>query len=551
MEALSSSFLPKYALNCSVTPSPPLLVLQFKISSVRIDEKYVSHQTPITTGSSTRATFLHPRKIAILDSDPKKPSNPAEQTTDEIIGRKKNSFIAIIFNALDDFICDYIDPPLRPSVDPKHVLSGNFAPVDELPPTACEHVDGSLPPSLNGAYIRNGPNPQFTPRGPYHLFDGDGMLHSVSISGSKATFCSRFVKTYKYYLEREIGSPVIINVFSAFNGLLASLARCSVTLGRFLAKQYDPSRGIGGANTSLALFSGKLFALGESDLPYRVKLTSDGDIITLGRHESFGEPHMTMTAHPKIDSDSGEAFAFRHSIRPPFLTYFRINAEGIKLPEVPFFSLKHASFVHDFAITKNYAIFPDTQIVIEPKEILKGRPPLRIDPAKVPRLGIIPRYAEDETEMWWVELPGFNVMHAVNAWEEDGGDTIVMVAPNVLPVEHVFERMDLLHSSLERIEINVRAKSIRRRSVSTRSLDFAVINPAYVGKKNRYMFKTKLYRDNFLKINFLYLLLFNFLKLIFQILISKIPSHLKNLKYSYLISKKKSYFNERAIHIYE
>ncbi|KAI3468522.1 hypothetical protein Pfo_025185 [Paulownia fortunei] len=496
MEALSSSFLQKYALNYSLTPSPPsppLLVLQFKISSARIDGKYdrISHQTPTTTTdtcSSTRTTFVHPRKLTTSDSTPQKPLTPAEQETGEIIGRRKNSFLAIVFNLLDDFICNFIDPPLRPSIDPKHVLSGNFRPVDELPPTACQVVEGSLPPLLNGAYIRNGPNPQFIPRGPYHLFDGDGMLHSISISKGKATFCSRFVKTYKYNLEREIGSPVILNIFSAFNGVPASLARCAVALGRFLAGQYDPSRGIGGANTSLALLNGKLFALAESDLPYAVKVTSDGEIITLGRHESFGEPFMTMTAHPKIDTETREAFAFRHSIRPPFLTYFTINAEGIKQPEAPIYSLRQASLVHDFAISKNYAIFPDSQIVIKPKEILKGRPPLTVDLAKVPRLGIIPRYAEDESEMWWVEVPGFNMMHAVNAWEEDGGETIVMVAPNVLAVEHVLERMDLIHSSLERIEINVRAKSVRRRWVSTRSLDFAVINPAYVGKKNRYVY---------------------------------------------------------------
>ncbi|KAG8375220.1 hypothetical protein BUALT_Bualt10G0077700 [Buddleja alternifolia] len=383
-----------------------------------------------------------------------------------------------------------IDPPLRPSIDPNHVLSGNFAPVGELPPTACDVVEGSLPPSLNGAYIRNGPNPQFIPRGPYHLFDGDGMLHAVTISGGKATFCSRFVKTYKYTLERDNDAPVILNVFSAFNGVVASLARCTVVLGRVLAGQYDPRHGAGRANTSLAFFGGKLFALEESDLPYGIKLTSDGDINTLGRHECFGEPFMTMTAHPKIDMETGEAFAFRYSFRPPFLTYFRINGDGIKQQEVPIFSLKQASFIHDFAISKNYVVFPDTQIVFKPGDILKGRVPLRVDPAKVPRLGIIPRHAVDEREMWWVDVPGFNIIHAVNAWEEedDGGDTIVMVAPNTLAVEHVLERMDLIHSSLERIEINLKEKSVTRRPVSAASLEFAVINPAYVGKKNRYVY---------------------------------------------------------------
>ncbi|PIN01066.1 Beta, beta-carotene 15,15'-dioxygenase [Handroanthus impetiginosus] len=466
MDSLSSSFLQKHALHHSLPPPPPLRLLQLKISSVKIDEQYtkVPHLTKIFIRAQPKTTQTIRRR------------------------RRKNDFLTIFFNSLEDFICKFMDSPLRPSIDPNHVLSGNFAPVKELPPTACSVVSGSLPPSLNGAYIRNGPNPQFFPRGPYHLFDGDGMLHFITISDGEATLCSRFVKTYKYNLEREIGSPVIPNAFSAFNGLPASLARCAVTIGRVLARQYDPRRGIGAANTSLALIEGKLFALCESDLPYRIKLTPGGDIITLGRHESFGEPFMTMTAHPKIDADTGEAFAFRHSIFPPFLTYFRINAEGIKQPEIPIFSLNKASLIHDFAVTKNYAVFPDTQVLMEPREILKGRPPFRVDPEKVPRMGIIPRYAADEREMWWIEVPGCNIMHAVNAWEEDGGDTILMVAPNILEVEHSLERMDLIRASLERIEINVKKKTVRRRAVATGNLDFAVINPAYVGKKNRYVY---------------------------------------------------------------
>ncbi|PHU28866.1 Carotenoid 9,10(9',10')-cleavage dioxygenase 1 [Capsicum chinense] len=107
--------------------------------------------------------------------------------------------------------------------------------VDELPPVECEVVEGSLPHCLDGAYIRNGPNPQYLPRGPYHLFDGDGMLHSIRISEGKATFCSRFVRTYKYNIEHESGSSVLPNVFSGFNRLIASAARGAITIARVIA----------------------------------------------------------------------------------------------------------------------------------------------------------------------------------------------------------------------------------------------------------------------------------------------------------------------------
>ncbi|KAL8497638.1 hypothetical protein ACS0TY_021101 [Phlomoides rotata] len=121
-----------------------------------------------------------------------------------------------------------MDLPITPSTDPTHILSSNFAPVNELPPTVCEVEESSLPPCLDGVYIRNGPNPQFTPRGPYHLFDGDGMLHSVRISGGKAKLCSRYVKTYKYKQEGNMGYPFFVSPFSSFNDQSRNLCRKTI-----------------------------------------------------------------------------------------------------------------------------------------------------------------------------------------------------------------------------------------------------------------------------------------------------------------------------------
>ncbi|KAI3468523.1 hypothetical protein Pfo_025186 [Paulownia fortunei] len=314
------------------------------------------------------------------------------------------------------------------------------------------------------------------------------MLHAIKISKGKATLCSRYVKTYKYKVEREKGFPVIPNVFSGFNGLSASAARGAVTAARVLAGQFNPTNGIGLANTSLALIGGRLYALGESDLPYSVRVDPNGEIHTLSRHDFEGKLIMSMTAHPKIDPQTGETFAFRYGPVPPFLTFFRINANGEKQPDVPIFSMTNPSFLHDFAITKKYAIFNEIQIGMNPLEMMAGGSPVGANPGKVPRIGVIPRYAKDESEMRWFEVPGFNLIHAINAWDEDDGNTIVMVAPNILSVEHTMERMDLIHASIEKVKIDLKRGMVSRHPVSARNLDFAVINPAFVGKKHKYVY---------------------------------------------------------------
>ncbi|GFP84555.1 probable carotenoid cleavage dioxygenase 4 chloroplastic [Phtheirospermum japonicum] len=109
----------------------------------------------------------------------------------------------------------------------------------------------------------------------------------------------------------------------------------------------------------------------------------------------------------------------------------------------PIFSMTSPSFLHDFAITRKYAVFNEIQIGLNPMEMVAGGSPMAADAGKVPRIGVLPRYAADESGMRWFEVAGFNVIHTINAWDEDDGNTIVMVAPNILSVEHTLERMDL------------------------------------------------------------------------------------------------------------
>ncbi|KAK9121733.1 hypothetical protein Syun_019350 [Stephania yunnanensis] len=338
---------------------------------------------------------------------------------------------------------------------------------------------------------RNGPNTR-TYRADLSTSSTETACSTVSAFPKAApTFSRRYVHTYKYTLECQVGSRVFPNIFSGFNGLPVVLARGALSAAKFLSGQFDPiSNGVGLANTSLAFLPNvnMLFALGEADLPYAVRVTSDGDIRTIGRHDFDGKLSVSMTAHPKIDAQTNEVFAFRYGPVPPFLAYYHIDANSSKQPDVPIFSLTTPTFIHDFAITKKYAVFADIQIGINtnPMEMVLGSGSfVGSDPKKVSRIGVIPRYATDEKEMRWVEVPGFNMVHAINAWDE-GEDEIVMIAPNIISVEHTLERMELVHDSVEKVRVNLKTGMVQRYPISARNLDFGVINPRFVGRKNRF-----------------------------------------------------------------
>ncbi|XP_073010113.1 9-cis-epoxycarotenoid dioxygenase NCED1, chloroplastic-like [Typha latifolia] len=490
MDALSSSFLAtstRLVGSPAYTPPPrPLL----SISAVKTDE-IVRAPKPQPKSKTNNAAGTAPSKTRFDEKRPVPPPRPQRR----VAGAEVASLPAAFCNALDELINTFIDPPgLRPSVDPRHVLLDNFSPVGELTPTPCPVVRGTIPSCLvGGAYIRNGPNPQYLPRGPHHLFDGDGMLHAILLNSTTgqqaATLCSRFVGTYKYLLERDVGAPVLPSVFSAFHGA-AGMARGAVVAARVLTGQMNPAEGVGVANTSLVFFGGRFYALGESDLPYAVRLDpTTGDIATTGRCDFNGRLFMAMTAHPKKDPSTGEVFAFRYGPMPPFLTYFRFDSAGNRSgPEVPIFSVREPSFMHDFAITERYAVFGDIQIVMKPIDmVVGGGAPVGSSHGKVPRIGVLPRYATDESEMRWFEVPGFNMMHSLNAWEEDD-DHLVLVAPNVLSIEHALDKLELVHSCVEMVRINLLTGTVSRTPLSAGNLDFGVIHPGYLGRRNRYAY---------------------------------------------------------------
>ena len=92
-------------------------------------------------------------------------------------------------------------------------LEGNFAPLG----FECDANDlvirGEVPRGLEGALYRNGANPQFAPRGRYHWFDGDGMIHAITLRDGRASYRNRWVMSAGLQEERAAGR-------ATFSGLL-------------------------------------------------------------------------------------------------------------------------------------------------------------------------------------------------------------------------------------------------------------------------------------------------------------------------------------------
>ena len=180
-------------------------------------------------------------------------------------------------------------------------LTGNFAPVRDERDDADLEVTGALPPELDGLLIRNGPNPVVDPDPAlYHWFVGDGMLHGIELTGGRARYRNRWVRT---------------------DGACEAL-------GEAPPSGQPDDVFVGGssvANTAVTAHRGRIFALVEVALPTEVR----ADLSTIGRNDFGGALRSAMTAHPKYDPLTGELVFFGYDIMgPPWLRYHVLDADG-------------------------------------------------------------------------------------------------------------------------------------------------------------------------------------------------------------------------------
>ncbi len=75
-----------------------------------------------------------------------------------------------------------------PDVTDHPFLTGIHAPMAEEKTLTDLPVTGTIPPGLDGRYLRIGPNPISPDPNSHHWFTGDGMVHGIRIEGGKAAW---------------------------------------------------------------------------------------------------------------------------------------------------------------------------------------------------------------------------------------------------------------------------------------------------------------------------------------------------------------------------
>lgn len=323
-------------------------------------------------------------------------------------------------------------------------LKDNFAPVyEEITATDLE-VTGEIPRALSGRLLRNGANPQSGWSD--HWFLGNGMLHGVEIQDGKAN----------WYRNRYVKTPL------------------------YLDPEADPMSSMGDlnrscANTHVIHHAGKILALEEGHWPFEVT----DDLETVGPHNFDSKLQGPMTAHPKTCGETGELISFAYGMSEPYLTYHRTSPTGEMLQVEPI-TVKGATMVHDFNITRNYAIFMDLPVVWNLEGIESSGLPVIWDEHYGARLGVMPRNGTD-ADVRWFDINPCYVFHPMNAYEE--GDHIIL---DVCRMETAMKPGVSSPPQLYRWDIDLTAGTVNETQVDDRTVEFTRVCDTRVGLKNRF-----------------------------------------------------------------
>jgi carotenoid cleavage dioxygenase-like enzyme len=275
-------------------------------------------------------------------------------------------------------------------------LAGNYAPVSDEADFDLT-ITGEIPAGLAGTLYRNGPNPQFAPRGDHHWFGGDGMIHGFFVEDGKVRYRNRYVRTNKWRVENSAGRAM----FGTFGNPMTT----------------DPTvlgQDSGVANTNILWHAGKLMALEEGHMP------TEMDPLSLETRGYLERYRGRVTAHPKIDPETGEMVWFAYSAGEAPLnatvSYGVTNRDGVVVRRDNF-EAPYSSMVHDFLVTRRHVLFPILPLTGSLERAMQGGPAFAWEPEKGAFVGVMARDAGVETIRWF-QTEACYVFHPMNAWEE-------------------------------------------------------------------------------------------------------------------------------------
>jgi carotenoid cleavage dioxygenase len=360
-------------------------------------------------------------------------------------------------------------PPIK-----SHYLQGAYAPVKDEVDLNELKIEGHLPVTLNGIYLRNGPNPLFTPYSYTYPIDGDGMIHGVKLTHGWAEYKNRFVKTKGLVAEQKAGKAL-------YGGIKLPLLPDPKYV------EDGPTKNT--ASIHIAMLGPYLLALYESMPAYAM----DKNLNTLGEWAPNGIKPFNINAHHRRDSKTGHIFACTYDVvDAPYLTFYEFDAQAQLLKIMPV-DKAYSTMIHDFVITENYLVVFDAPAIfdINTKEVLIYQPD---KPVNILLIG------RHNGEIKKITTESFFVYHFVNAYEQDHKVIVDFIHHETLRLNPGAIQKNTRGPRLYRAEIDLHQLTYQHFCLSELTVEFPTYNLGHTGQMHRYAYfcaKSSAIAENF------------------------------------------------------
>jgi carotenoid cleavage dioxygenase-like enzyme len=266
----------------------------------------------------------------------------------------------------------------------------------------CE-VEGKIPTDLNGAFYTVGPDPQY-PMKPRNIpFDGEGHVSMFRIKNGRVDYRTRYVRNERFLAQKKAGKAL----FPMYRN----------------PDMDDPSvKGLSRstANTHIINHKNMLLALKEDSPPSALNLLT---LETVKPTYTFGDklPSKTFTAHPKVDSVTGNIVAFGYEadgFGSDAVSIFEITPAG-KIPWSAKIKAPYVGMLHDFSVTENYIAFYAHPLTIDYDQMKSGGIHWSWNPNLKSYFGFL-RRGGNGSDLRWIEGPTGCSIHVIGAFEDKG-----------------------------------------------------------------------------------------------------------------------------------
>jgi 8'-apo-carotenoid 13,14-cleaving dioxygenase len=346
---------------------------------------------------------------------------------------------------------------LRGPTGPHPFLTGLHAPMAQELTIEELAVTGSIPPQLDGRYLRIGPNPIAPDPRTYQWFLGDGMVHGVRIADGRA----------HWYRNRWVRSTAI-----------------TAALGE--ARTPGPHDEIyDTVNTNVIAHAGRIWALVEAGS--RPVLLDDA-LGTMAYDDFGGTLRGAFSAHPHLDPLTGELHAIAYDPRvPATIHHVVVAADGRVRREEPV-PVSDGPMIHDCAITRRYVLILDLPVTFSLSALVAGSMfPFRWNPAHPARVGLLPRDGAGG-ETIWCEVDPCYVFHVANAYDADNGEVILDAVAYGSIFAPTLQDSAPPRGAFERWTIDPARRRVHRAAIDRHPQDFPRIDERRTGLPYRYAY---------------------------------------------------------------